>query len=80
VIGVALLLCVAGTIEGFISPQRLSIPIRGAIGAATAIALLAYLLGAGSQQPARLDLNVGVEQRDGELRSGDVDDQDPAVA
>ena len=47
VIGVALLLCVAGTIEGFISPQRLSIPVRDAIGAFTAVALLAYLLGAG---------------------------------
>jgi uncharacterized membrane protein SpoIIM required for sporulation len=80
VIGVALLLCVAGTIEGFISPQRLSIPVRGAIGAATAIALLAYLLGAGSQQATRLDVNVGVEQRHGELGGGDVDDQDPAVA
>ena len=46
VLGVALLLCVAGTIEGFISPQRLSIPVR----AITAIALLAYLLGAGTQR------------------------------
>ncbi len=64
VIGVALLLCVAGTIEGFISPQRLSIPTRDAIGAFTGIALLAYLLGAGSgpsEQAARLDVDVGVE-------------------
>jgi uncharacterized membrane protein SpoIIM required for sporulation len=45
--GVALLLCVAGTIEGFISPQRISIPAREAIGAVTAIFLAAYLLGAG---------------------------------
>ena len=50
VLGVALLLCVAGTIEGFISPQRLSIPVRAAVGAITAIALLAYLLGAGTQR------------------------------
>jgi uncharacterized membrane protein SpoIIM required for sporulation len=48
VLGVALLLCVAGTIEGFISPQRLSIPVRGAIGALTALALIAYLLGSGT--------------------------------
>jgi uncharacterized membrane protein SpoIIM required for sporulation len=63
VIGVALLLCVAGTIEGFISPQRLSIPVRDAIGAFTAVALLAYLLGAGrgSEQAAGLDVDVGVE-------------------
>lgn len=63
VIGVALLLCVAGTIEGFISPQRLSIPVRDAIGGFTAAALLAYLLGAGrgSEQAAGLDVDVGVE-------------------
>ncbi|HEX3469002.1 MAG TPA: stage II sporulation protein M [Candidatus Elarobacter sp.] len=65
-VGVALLLCVAGTIEGFISPQRLSIPVRSWIGAFTGIALLAYLLGAGTrperlEQPARLDVDVGVE-------------------
>jgi hypothetical protein len=44
---------VAGTIEGFISPQRLSIPVRGAIGAVTAVALLAYLLGAGTGRAER---------------------------
>ncbi len=85
VLGVAMLLCVAGTIEGFVSPQRLSIPVRDAIGIATGIALLAYLLGAGArgralQHPARLDVDVGVEQRDGELRGGDVDDEDAAIA
>jgi uncharacterized membrane protein SpoIIM required for sporulation len=91
VLGVALLLCVAGTIEGFISPQRLPIPIRGAIGMFTAVALLAYLLGSGaatsrrltgdgSEQAAGLDVDVRVEQRDRELRGGDVDHQDPALA
>ena len=64
--GVALLLFIAGTIEGFVSPQRLSIPVRDAIGAVTAVALLAYLLGGGarperSQQPASLDVDVRVE-------------------
>jgi uncharacterized membrane protein SpoIIM required for sporulation len=52
ILGVALLLCVAGTIEGFISPQRLSIPVRIAVGALTAIALLAYFVGAGTQRDA----------------------------
>jgi hypothetical protein len=80
VIGVALLLCVAGTIEGFISPQRLSIPIRGTIGAVTAVALFAYLLGAGSEKPAGLDVDVRVEKREREFGGGDVDDQDPALA
>lgn len=45
VLGVALMLIVAGTIEGFVSPQRLSIPIRETIGAITALALLAYFAG-----------------------------------
>jgi uncharacterized membrane protein SpoIIM required for sporulation len=53
VMGVALLLCVAGTIEGFVSPQRLPIYGRDAIGAVTAVALLAYLLGAGAQRSER---------------------------
>ncbi|HZO93800.1 MAG TPA: stage II sporulation protein M [Candidatus Baltobacteraceae bacterium] len=47
VLGVALLLCVAGTIEGFVSPQRLPIAARDAIGILTAVALVAYLFGAG---------------------------------
>ncbi len=50
VIGVALLLCVAGTIEGFVSPQRLPIPARAAIGALTAVALAVYLLCAGRER------------------------------
>jgi uncharacterized membrane protein SpoIIM required for sporulation len=91
VLGVALLLCVAGTIEGFISPQRLPIPVRDAIGAATAVALAAYLLGAGnagtrrasrdrSQEAAGLDVDVRVEQRDRQLGGRHVDDQDAAIA
>jgi uncharacterized membrane protein SpoIIM required for sporulation len=83
VMGVALLLCVAGMIEGFVSPQRLSIPVRDGIGVLTAIGLLAYLLGAGterSQQAARLDVDIRVEQRDAELGSRHVDDENPAIA
>ncbi|MGB8264847.1 MAG: stage II sporulation protein M [Candidatus Velthaea sp.] len=41
--GVAGLLAVAGTIEGFISPQRLPEDVRFAIGALTAVALACYL-------------------------------------
>ena len=89
VLGVALMLCVAGIIEGFISPQRLSIPVREGIGAFTGIAMLAYLLGSGasrrarrggSEQAAGLDVDVRVEQRDRQLGGRHVDDQDPAVA
>jgi uncharacterized membrane protein SpoIIM required for sporulation len=89
VLGVALLLCCAGMIEGFVTPQRFSIPVRGAIGALTALALAAYLLGAGRaatrraardrlQEAAGLDVDVGVEQRDGQLGGRDVDDHDAA--
>ncbi len=50
-IGVALMLCVAGTIEGFISPQRLPIPVRAAIGAFTALVMLAYFAGGSREAP-----------------------------
>jgi uncharacterized membrane protein SpoIIM required for sporulation len=50
IIGVTLMLCVAGLIEGFVSPQRFSIPVRGTIGAITGVALLLYLLGAGTRR------------------------------
>jgi uncharacterized membrane protein SpoIIM required for sporulation len=49
-LGVAGLLVVAGTIEGFVSPQRLSIDVRFAIGALTALALAGYLTFAGREK------------------------------
>ncbi len=42
-IGVAGLLVVAGTIEGFVTPQRTPEVFRFGVGAVTAVALLAYL-------------------------------------
>jgi uncharacterized membrane protein SpoIIM required for sporulation len=51
VLGVAGLLVVAGLIEGFVSPQRLSSEVRLAIGAFTGIALAAYLAFAGRTAP-----------------------------
>lgn len=50
IIGVASMLIVAGTIEGFISPRRLPISTREAIGGITAIALLLYFGGAGHRE------------------------------
>jgi uncharacterized membrane protein SpoIIM required for sporulation len=47
VIGTAALLVVAGTIEGFVSPQRLSPDIRLGIGALTALGLALYVTLAG---------------------------------
>jgi len=42
-IGVAGLLVIAGTIEGFITPQRTSEALRFGIGALTAVGLIAYV-------------------------------------
>jgi len=47
VLGTAAMLVVAGTIEGFVSPQRLSPSLRLGIGALTAIALVLYFALAG---------------------------------
>jgi uncharacterized membrane protein SpoIIM required for sporulation len=49
-LGVAGLLVIAGTIEGFVSPQRLSTDVRFSIGALTAVALTAYLAFAGRKR------------------------------
>jgi uncharacterized membrane protein SpoIIM required for sporulation len=46
-LGVAGMLVVAGLIEGFISPQRISIPVRFSIGTVTAVALGCYFAFAG---------------------------------
>jgi uncharacterized membrane protein SpoIIM required for sporulation len=48
-LGVASMLLVAGTIEGFISPQRWPVDLRGAIGAVTAVLLASYFGLAGWQ-------------------------------
>lgn len=47
VIGVAAMLVVAGTIEGFVTPQRTSIPFRFTVGALTALAMILYFTFAG---------------------------------
>jgi uncharacterized membrane protein SpoIIM required for sporulation len=46
-LGTAAMLVVAGTIEGFVSPQRLSPDVRIAIGTLTALALAVYIAFAG---------------------------------
>jgi uncharacterized membrane protein SpoIIM required for sporulation len=47
IVGVASMLLVAGTIEGFLSPQRWPPEVRIAIGTVTAVALVFYLGSAG---------------------------------
>ncbi len=54
-IGVAGLLVVAGTIEGFVTPERTSIAFRLTFGLFTALALTAYLGAAGRKAPAPLE-------------------------
>ncbi len=51
-IGVAGLLVVAGTIEGFVTPQRTTVPFRLSVGAVTAAALAGYFALAGRASPA----------------------------
>jgi len=50
-VGVAILLVVAGTIEGFISPVPMDPRIKYTIAALTGVALYAYLLLAGREKP-----------------------------
>jgi len=57
-IGVAGLLVIAGTIEGFVSPQRTSEAFRLGFGATTAVLLFAYLALAG-REPAKDTATAG---------------------
>jgi uncharacterized membrane protein SpoIIM required for sporulation len=49
-IGVAGMLCIAGTIEGFVSPQRTSEAFRFGFGAMTAVLLIAYFAFCGREK------------------------------
>ncbi len=49
-VGVALLLVVAGTIEGFISPQPFDPRIKYSIAAISGVALYSYLLFVGHER------------------------------
>ena len=53
IIGVASMLIVAGTIEGFVSPQRLSASVRLAVGLLTAVLMILYFAGAGRSRANR---------------------------
>jgi uncharacterized membrane protein SpoIIM required for sporulation len=57
-LGVIAMLLVAGTIEGFISPQRTSIAFRIAFGSLTAIGLVAYFGFAGRRKPLNASLAI----------------------
>jgi uncharacterized membrane protein SpoIIM required for sporulation len=53
--GVAAMLVVAGTIEGFVSPLRTSIPFRLGVGALTAVLLASYIALAGRTAPGHAE-------------------------
>ena len=52
ILGVASMLVVAGTIEAFVSPRRLPVSVRIAIGLFTALVLVLYFTGAGRRAGA----------------------------
>ncbi len=58
--GVAGLLCIAGTIEGFVTPQRTTELFRFSVGALTAVALILYFGFAGRMRPARSTAGRGL--------------------
>ncbi|MEO6835193.1 MAG: hypothetical protein ABI231_04725, partial [Candidatus Tumulicola sp.] len=62
IVGVASMLIVAGTIEGFVSPQRWPPEIRIAAGAATAIALVLYLGFSGRVTKGRVASRAGTHR------------------
>jgi len=61
--GVASMLVVAGTIEGFFSPLRYPPSTRIAVGAVTAVLLILYFTLAGRERPTRARLISGVDHR-----------------
>jgi uncharacterized membrane protein SpoIIM required for sporulation len=80
--GVASMLVVAGTIEGFFSPLRLPAEVRIAFGATTGVLLVLYFVFAGrlrsgdSDERELLDAQVFVDGGDAEIRGRNVEHAD----
>lgn len=60
--GVAAMLCLAGTIEGFFSPLRYAMNVRAGVGIATGILLLAYFTLAGRATANRAALSADTDR------------------
>jgi uncharacterized membrane protein SpoIIM required for sporulation len=73
-----LMLLVAGTLEGMVSPiPYWPLSLKLIVSGATLVLMIAYLRGgAGSQQAARLDLEIAVDDRGGHVARGDVEHGD----
>lgn len=80
--GSTLLLIVAGSLEGMVSPiPYWPVSLKLIVSAATLVLLVAYLRGGvGSEQAARLDLEVSVDDGGGEPGRWDVEHSDTAAA
>jgi uncharacterized membrane protein SpoIIM required for sporulation/uncharacterized RDD family membrane protein YckC len=76
----ALMLVVAGSIEGMISPiPYWPLSLKLVVSALTALAMVLYLRG-GLQQPARLDLEVTVHDSGGHAAGGNIEHGDAGMS
>jgi uncharacterized membrane protein SpoIIM required for sporulation/uncharacterized RDD family membrane protein YckC len=74
-----LMLVVAGSIEGMISPiPYWPLSLKLVVSALTALAMVLYLRG-GLQQSARLDFEIPVDDSGGHASGRNVEDSDPGV-
>ena len=78
----ALMLVVAGTLEGMVSPiPYWPLSLKLIVSAMTAVLMVAYLRGgAGSQQAARFDLEVSIDDGGAHSTGGDVEHGDASQA
>jgi hypothetical protein len=78
----ALMLVVAGTLEGMVSPiPYWPLSLKLIVSATTAVLFAAYLRGgAGSQQTARLDLDVSIDDGSSHATGGDVEHGDAGLS
>jgi uncharacterized membrane protein SpoIIM required for sporulation/uncharacterized RDD family membrane protein YckC len=77
----SLMLVVAGSLEGMVSPiPYWPLSLKLIVSAMTAVLFVAYLRGGvGSEQTARLDLEVPVDDRGGHASDGDVEHRDAGL-
>jgi uncharacterized membrane protein SpoIIM required for sporulation/uncharacterized RDD family membrane protein YckC len=77
----SLMLVVAGTLEGMVSPiPYWPLSLKLIVSAMTAVVFAAYLRGGvGSEQPARLDLDVSIDDGGGHAAGGNVEHGDAGL-
>ena len=77
----SLMLVVAGTLEGMVSPiPYWPLSLKLIVSATTVVLFAAYLRGGvGSEQPASLDLEISIHDGRGHSTGGDVEHGDPGL-